>query len=135
MAMPADSHKVAGRTEQPTGDLALLLEAEARFAARLAGARRDAERLVAEARAEVEAALEAFNESQARELRELEQRIREELDSRVNRIRQETRQRVEAWLSLDETTLSALAEQVIAPQVVAGLSSSLKPALSNEVSP
>jgi hypothetical protein len=131
-----DSHgRVAGRIEQPTGDLALLLEAEARFAARLVDARAEADREIAEARARAEAAMKAFNQSQERELLELEEQVRAELAVRVRRREQETSQQVRAWLTLDEARLSALAEQIIAPMVVQGLTEARQPAPSSEVVP
>jgi hypothetical protein len=134
--MGPDSHgKAAGRIEQPTGDLALLLEAEARFATRLVDARSEADRVIAEAKAKAEAALKAFNESQARELLELEEKVRAELAARVRRTEQETSQQVHAWLSLDEAKLLALAEQIIAPLVVQGLTEARRRAASSEVLP
>ena len=117
---PGPRHQPA-RSEQPTGDLALLLEAETRFADRLAAARREKERLIEEAHAAAESAAAALAASLPSELRALEERVRYELSRGRAQVEQSAARQIAAWRSLDEPRLLALAESVVLPRVLADL--------------
>ena len=112
--MHADSRKHAGhRGEQPTGDLALLLDAEARFAEQLEEAKADRARIVAAARQEAAASEQSFVDSEAAELSRVEARMQAELFARIEKARQEATARMGLWTSLTPAQIEILADQVV----------------------
>jgi len=100
------------RGEQPTGDLARLLEAEARFAELLAEAVRERERHVAEARAAAEAAQQGFLDGRKAEIAALDARIALDMRQRVERVEAEATKLIAAWSSLRPADLDALADRI-----------------------
>jgi hypothetical protein len=116
--MRPDSRTQPARGEQPTGDLALLLEAEARFAERLAEAKRERERLIEEARAAARSAADSFTAMKAAELEALEQRVRAELTQGHRRAEELAERQIAAWRSIDADVLQVLAETVILPRIL-----------------
>jgi hypothetical protein len=112
--MPTSARSAAARSEPPTGDLGVLLEAEARFAALLADARRERDRVIAEATAAAEAAELTFQRDHEADLLQLDDRIAAELRQRLARAEREAEQRVVAWSRLGEAEIAALAARALA---------------------
>jgi hypothetical protein len=110
--MHGESRTSTPRGEQPTGDLARLLEAEARFAELLAAAIAERDRCIEEARAAAGREQQIFLDGREAELAALDERIEQDMRLRLERIEAEARDLIAAWSKLRPADIESFADRI-----------------------
>ncbi|MFW2389719.1 MAG: hypothetical protein ACN4G0_15380 [Polyangiales bacterium] len=112
--MPAKrkNEDVSGVSEA-TSKLSRLLETEEELEAMLKDVRREAEQLVASARASADALLKTFESDLEAGDGELQRRVARDRDRRIEAIREETRQATERLRKVDDDEITELAKHIL----------------------